>query len=662
MKAPDPKALSLTAQERDALLCAIAQLKQENRHLAGRLHHREEMLRLLYASASFRLGNTLLGPLRKGYQILTDRLALHRSQATPPTDPTPPLGASSLDAERQRNTDAAPLIRAELALLDRPSVSVILDARQATPQALAASLDSLAHQVAPDWEVCLLTDAGASPDLAGLCPPLAERPERCRVLEQKPGAAPGVLALNAAAAQTGGDWLIFLEAGDRLAPDALLGLARLLHETPEANLVYGDEDRLLPDGGLGEAFFKPDHSPERLINQNYIGPAFFIRRATFTALGGFSPDLEPAHGYDLLLRAEETAPAFGHLAQVILHRAESARPPGEDADRKAGAAIQQALTRRGEEAQVQPGPAAGLYRVRYRLKPGHKVSLLIPSNGNLTYLKPCIEGLKTYRNSTPLQVVVILNNIREPGAFAYLESQSADLDLIVCEHDIPFNFARLINYGASRAGGDYLLVYNDDVVPSHKGWLDAMMEQGQREPVGAVGAKLLFPDGRIQHAGVVLGMGGTCTHVFRLAPGNASGYFHNLDVVANLSAVTGACLLVRRERFEQVAGMNPEFATDFNDIDFCLRLAERGWRTVLTPHARLVHHESVSRGSPLATEQSRLHFTKETRLFLERWKPLVMNDPCFNRNLSLRDPNVRPKTLLDLGFESLWWAEEREPE
>jgi len=414
-----------------------------------------------------------------------------------------------------------------------------------------------------------------------------------------------------------GDYVCFVDAGDELSPDALAAIAEC-----RADVIYSDEDEIDSAGRRSSPFFKPDWSPDLLLSTNYIGRPLAVR----TKL------VHPIDDHALLLRLMREGASFARIPEVLYHRRARASEPAVS-ERQA---LERYLERASPGAYVQAGPASGYFRVRYPIAEGNRVSIIIPSGGNREMLEHNLEGIAKNTDYADYEIVVIDN------------SRGNEIKTLADFHDVryidwrgrPFNFSEICNRAAEQCGSPLLLFLNDDTEPLTPGWLRAMVELAARPEVGVVGAKLLFPNGTIQHAGVVLGLFGRSGHAFKHLPDGAPNYSHFADVIRNVSAVTGACLMIHASLFREVGGFDEvNFPVDSNDIDLCLRVRQAGFRVVYTPYALLRHYEAASK-SPA---DLRAH-PNEIAAFHRRWKEQIENDPFYNPNLTrdAEDFSIKP--------------------
>lgn len=545
--------------------------------------------------------------------------------------------------ERALAPEAHPAARrARLAgLRHTPTVSLLLPVYAPPLAALRACLDSVLAQRYPHWELCIADDASPSPQVRALIEDYARRDARIRCVF-RPHNGHIAAASNDALALARGEWVALLDHDDLLAPDALLEMVAALVEHPQWRMLYSDEDKLDAEGRRYDPYFKPDFNYTLLLGQNCIGHLAMYETALVRSVGGFQPGLDGSQDWDLALRCVERLQPqeIGHVPQVLYHWRAHAGSSAAQADAKeyataaAQRAVQAHLTRTGQSAQVEI-LAPGRLRVRRRLPaPLPQVSLIVPTRDRLDLLRPCLQGLLHDTDYPALEVIVVDNGSIEPDTLEWLAAQARDPRVRVLRQDIPFNYSALNNAAARMARGQVLGLINNDIQVIARDWLREMVGEVMRPEVGAVGAMLLYPDGRIQHAGVLLGIGGVAAHPWCGHPADSPGQMDRLRLTQEASAVTGACLLVRREAFMQVGGLDEALPVAFNDVDLCLRLRAAGYRNVWTPHAVLVHAESASRGLDTDPER-RARLQREAAFMRARWGALLDDDPAYNPNLSL---------------------------
>ncbi|WP_018914064.1 glycosyltransferase [Thiomonas sp. FB-6] len=500
------------------------------------------------------------------------------------------------------------------------------------------------------------------------------RPLRLLRIDGAGGAAASIQAADRALLDSGDSWLGLIDAEDMIAPDALFRIQHALRLHPQWQLLYTDEDGLGADGQHLNPHCKPDFNLDYLRSLPYIGGLMLVRRDLFEALGGFDPECEGAEDYDLVLRAWErlhaaglAEEAIGHIPEVLYHRR-----TGSGHTRKSvpeilamGQQVLQAhFDRLGIAAQVQGGPFPPSYRVRWPLpEPRPLVSILIPTRDQLPMLQRCIESVIEKTRYPAYEILIIDNDSGADDAMRYLatvESREAELGgrLRVIRAPGEFNFSAMNNLAARAARGEYLLLLNNDTAALHEDWLEEMMAHAVRPDVGAVGAKLLFPDGKIQHAGVILGVRGPAEHPFLGRAPEDRGYFGRAQLVQDLSAVTGACLLVRKSLYEQLGGLDEKaFKVSYNDIDLCLRVRGAGLKVVFTPYALLMHEGSASQKGQVEQkpdEAKQKRFAAERDAMYDKWLPLLARDPAYNTHLSLASTEFQLDDQAPLAWDPAW--------
>lgn len=527
----------------------------------------------------------------------------------------------------------------------QPLVSILIPTYNTDPRWLKAAIDSISRQVYRNWEICICDDASTNP---ATIEALREYERDPRIRITMAAANRGISETsNAALALARGEFVALLDHDDELTPDALAEVVLRLNANPDADVIYSDEDKLDVRGERCDPYFKPDWSPDHFLATMYSCHLMVLRREVVAGAGGFRAGYEGAQDYDLLLRVMERTPRIHHIPRILYHwrkhsqstaAAAHAKPWALDAGRLA---LEDHVRRRGLDAEVLDGGLPGLYRVRRRIQSQPLVSLIIPTAGRLKTVGgrqvdlvaqavASVIALTEYKN---YEIVLVADAAGvQPSTTAALAGSRHSV--LRFDRSGPFNFSAKINFGAAAAAGDHFVLFNDDLEVVSGEWLSAMLEYSQLPEVGAVGAKLLYPDGRLQHIGMALGVAGIAAHVFHQHPGASPGYAGSAMIVRNYSAVTGACLMTRREVFIEVGRFDEVFPIDFNDVDYCLRLRRAGYRVVYTPWARLLHHESASFGA----RRQDLDGMAEMR---RRWAGVLDNDPYYNPNLTRDFPDYR---------------------
>lgn len=524
-----------------------------------------------------------------------------------------------------------------------PTISVLVPTYETRPEHLRACLDSVLEQSYPHLELCVADDASTDPGVSSTLAEYAAADPRVRI-HQRIEHGHICHTSNDALALATGDYVALLDHDDVLARHALLRVAEAISVHPGAKLLYSDEDKLSEDGRRIDPHFKGQFNPDLLLSQAYMGHLLVARTADVRELGGFRPGFEGSQDHDLALRMSErcTAGEVVHVPHVLYHWRQSAgstaqRPSAKSYAASAGLrAVADALERRGQSARVEPAPLVPHgYRVRFALAAQPPlVSVVVPTRDAAALLRASVGTLLEKTAYPHFELIIVDNGSVLPETFAYLKEVAKDPRVRVLRDDRPFNFSALNNRAATAARGSILAFINNDVEAIHGDWLEEMVSHAVRPDIGCVGAKLLYPDDRVQHAGVITGVGGVAGHAHKYLHKDDPGYFGRAALTHNLSAVTAACLLVRRSVFDEVGGLDETLAVAFNDVDFCLRVRAAGYRNLFTPYAVLYHHESATRG-PETTDEGQRRFAAEGLFMKERWGHTLRQDPYYSPHLSL---------------------------
>lgn len=568
---------------------------------------------------------------------------VERVQQKPQPKPTP--SETAYERWRKQNeprpTDYRRMRETVTLLAYKPLISVIVPVYNTPELFLREALDSVLNQIYPHWELCIADDASPDPHVREILEEYAAKDQRIKVVFR---AENGHIAhsSNSALEQATGEFVALLDHDDALRPEALYEVAFFLNQHPEADMIYSDEDKLDVAGNRCDPFFKPEWCPDSFLTRMYTCHLGVYRRALVEQIGGFRAGYEGSQDYDLVLRLTEATDRIFHIPKVLYHWRVHESSTASSSDAKlyayeaAKKALSEALERRGELGTVEDVPDyLGFYYVRYKItKPG-KVSIIIPTRDLGETVDQCLASIFTKSSYPDYEVILIDNGSVEPYTQQVIDYwRTQEPQRFQCyRYDIPFNFSKINNYGAACATGDYLLFLNNDTEVITSDWLEAMVEQAQRPSIGAVGALLLFPDDRVQHAGVVVGIGPFAGHAFVHSPLSSPGYFGQLLSTTNYSAVTGACLMCRREVFEAVGGFEEKLAVALNDIDLCLKMREQGYYNIYTPHAMLYHYESKSRGYEDSPEKQE-RYERESEYARQKWSQVFQHDPCYSPNLT----------------------------
>ncbi|NVK42973.1 MAG: glycosyltransferase family 2 protein [Oceanospirillaceae bacterium] len=531
-------------------------------------------------------------------------------------------------------------------------ISIIVPVFNSKPMWLSELVESVLNQTYSNWQLILVDDASTSIATLNSLKSIEQLDPRINVVKR---AYNGHIckATNEGINQAKGDYVLFLDHDDLLSPYALNELASEIKKYPQAKLVYSDEDLMTEKGVRVNPHFKPDWNLDLLLSHNYITHLACYERSFLNDLNGMRIGFEGAQDYDLALRASKVLQPeeVRHIPKVLYHWRMVEGSTACDASNKSYAtraglkAVQDYLDSTGENAKACHDLQDNFYKIK-RALPSQDltpiVSIIIPTRNGLDVLKPCIDSLINTTQYQKLELVIVDNGTDDLDALEYLKyvknvysikSQGKPFTVKVIEDYGDFNFSRLINAGVNAASGEVLLLLNNDTQAIHIGWLQEMLSHALRKDIGCVGAKLLYPDDTIQHAGVILGLGGYAAHSHRGLSRYAGGYFCRAQVVQNLSAVTAACLMVRRDVFDKVDGFDENFEVAYNDVDFCLRVQAAGYRNLYTPFAELYHYESKTRGQDTC-EIKKARFDAEKARLAARWQDVIKHDPAYNPNLT----------------------------
>jgi GT2 family glycosyltransferase len=528
----------------------------------------------------------------------------------------------------------------------RPVISVVVPVFNPPPAFLDAMVKSVLAQTYPHWELCL-ADASTAPHVRPALEVFAQADRRVKVqfLPENLGIAGNS---NAARELATGEFVAFLDHDDTLAPFALYEIAAAVNANPDVEFLYSDEDKLDTAGERVEPNFKPDWSPETLRSRNYVCHLTVVRRELVERIGGFRAGFDGAQDYDLVLRATEKANRIVHIPAVLyhwrMHAASTASNKGSKnyAFENGKRALAEHLQRCGVDASVHDGPILGTYHVIYHLRSQPLVSVIIPNKDHPEVLARCVDSLarSSYAN---YEVLIVENGSTRPETHAYYTELRKQPHVRILEWSAPFNYAAVNNFAAHQANGELLLFLNNDIEAITPDWLEELVKAAVQPGVGAVGAKLYYADDTIQHAGIVVGMGGVAGHAHLNYPRTAAGHMQRLLYTQNVAAVTGACLLMPRRVFEEIGGFDEGFVLAFNDVDLCLQVLAAGYRVVWTPGAELYHLESKTRG-PEDTAEKQARFKREYDLFHAKWGTfLKAGDPYYSPHFRLDRPDFALK-------------------
>lgn len=520
-----------------------------------------------------------------------------------------------------------------------PLISILVPVYNTPEEFLKQMIQSVRKQTYGKWELCIANANPANETVAEILRISSTKDERIKVKDvpENEGIAQNT---NAALASATGDYIGLLDHDDLLTPDALYEVVKAINENDRPQVLYSDEDKVTMD--LSEHFqphMKPDYNKDLLRSNNYITHFFVADRTLVEEVGGEDGEYNGAQDYDLILKCTERAKGIAHIPRILyhwrVHKASTADNPASkmyafDAGKRA---IEDHLKRCGEIGKVSHEKDLGFYRVKYQVQGSPLISIIIPNKDQVESLDKCLESIEksSYKN---YEIIIVENNSTEDATFAYYKKIESDKIRIVYWSD-EFNYSAINNFGVKHARGDYLLLLNNDVEVITTDWLEELTANCQRKDVGIVGARLYYPDDTIQHAGIVIGIGGVAGALFVGMPRMFTGYLHKAAIQQDLSAVTAACMMVKRSVYEELGGLEEELKVAFNDVDFCLRAREKGYLVVYDPNVELYHFESKSRGMEDSKEKIR-RFQNEIEYMRSHWLELLKKgDPMYNPNLTL---------------------------
>jgi len=533
-------------------------------------------------------------------------------------------------------------IRKEIEMLHRrPIISILLPVYNTDEVWLRRCVDSVLNQLYPNWELCIADDASTLTHIRRILEEYRDGEGRIMVVFREVNGHISA-ASNSALSLATGEYVALLDHDDELTPDALYEVASLINRKPGTDVIYSDEDKIDAQGKRHSPFFKPDWSPDTFLSLMYTCHLGVYRTALVRRVGGFREGFEGSQDYDLVLRLTEHTEKICHIPRVLYHwrsipESSATSFQSKDYAQNTGLrAIQDALERRGEVAMVEPiAGLSGRYLVRYHLQNNPLISIIIPTRDLPEILGNCLRSIFQKTTYDRFEVIIVDNDSRDPETEAlfrhWRERESSRFRVVSLS--IPFNFPALINEGIRNSRGDLVLLLNNDIEVVSEEWLTEMAAQAMRLNVGAVGVKLLYPDNTVQHAGVVLGVGGIAGHSHKYFANDQPGYFDRLRVTANCAAVTGACLMVKKARFLEVGGFDEALPVAFNDVDFCIKLLKAGYYNLCLSHLMLYHHESQTRG-PEDTVEKQNRFRGEIELMEARWGDLLKKDPFYSPHLT----------------------------
>lgn len=522
-----------------------------------------------------------------------------------------------------------------------PLISIVTPTYNTQKKYLQEMIESVISQTYTNWELCIADDASTTQETINLLKEYENRYKNIKVVYRKKNGHISE-ASNSSLALASGSYIAFLDHDDTLAPNALYEMVKKLNKNNSLKLIYSDEDKIDEDSKRHKPHFKSGWNPDMFFSQNYICHFVVLKKSIVDKVNGLRVGYEGSQDFDLLLRCLEYIDykEIGRIQKVLYHwraiKGSTAYGTEEKGySHKAGLkAVRDYFHKRDINISVEDGMLPNTYKINYPIDNLPLVTLLIPTRDGYDILYKCIESIlekTTYKN---YEIIVLDNETICKKTLDYFQEINKYENITILRYPHPFNYSAINNFGVKHAKGELIGLVNNDVEVISENWLTEMVSHAMRKDIGAVGAKLYYGNGSIQHAGVILGVGGVAGHSHKYHKEDKSGYFLRLKIVQNYSAVTAACLVVKKDLYEEVDGLDEEnLKVAFNDVDFCLKLQEKGYRNLWTPYAELYHHESISRGSEDNLQKTQ-RFNKEVDYMLRRWKDILDNDTYYNENLS----------------------------
>lgn len=529
-----------------------------------------------------------------------------------------------------------------------PLISILMPVCGPKAELLVDAIDSVRKQIYPHWELCIAGNASCSRELRAILERYAFEDSRIRVAFGEQNLSIFEPSNNALELATG-SWATIFEPDSLLAESALFWIVDGINQNPDCGLIYSDEDKIDKKGRRFAPYFKCDWNVDLFYSHNMISRLAVYRTALLREIGGLNPEMDGCRDYDLALRCiEKLKPnQIFHIPRILCHERAIAEDCGHSADftslaKPDGANVLNAHFQRQSVAASAEFIGHG-YRVRYALpeKPP-LVSVIIPTRDGVHLLRPCVASILAKTTYPNFEILIVDNGSSSRSTLRYFKKLESESRVRIVRDDQPFNFSALNNTAVKSARGDLVALLNNDIEVISPDWLSEMVSHALRPGVGAVGARLWYPNETLQHGGVILGVGGAGSHSHKHLPRHQLGYFGRASLVQNFSAVTAACMVVRKEIYEEVGGLNEtELQVAFNDLDFCLRLLEAGYRNIWTPFAELYHRESATRGYE-NTPEKQARYAKEAAYLSDRWGMKRLNDPAYSPNLTLDRADFSP--------------------
>lgn len=525
----------------------------------------------------------------------------------------------------------------------RPKISIITPVLNTREEWLRSSIESVLHQIYDNWELCIADDGSDQPHIRETLNCYQQKDARIKVkyLNENQGVSG---ASNEALAMANGEFIGFLDHDDQLLPNALYEVVLMLNRNASADFIYSDEILISKRGKPVFAYFRPDFSLDYMLSHCYIVHFVVIRASILKKIGGFRAEFKVSQDYDLFLRVLSQTRNVLHIPKILYRWRQYESSTGhllkERVMESSRRALQDFADREGIKGVVWGTKNFNFFRLKRDILDRPKISIIIPTKDRIDLLKRCIESIQNRSSYDNYEIIIVDNMSQEEETAAYLDGLGKSYENCrIIKFNEKFNYSKLNNYAAEFARGEHLLFLNNDIEVLNSDWLEAMLEQSQRDEIGCVGAKLLYPDRKIQHVGVVVGWGGRAEHIYKWLHSNDIGYMGHFVSIRNYSAVTAACMMLRKSIFNEVGGFDERFEIGFGDVDLCLRVRELGYENLFTPYAELLHYESATRGRSFSFDPH----PNDTKRFIERWQEYIKGgDPYYNPNLPLDSYDILP--------------------
>ena len=638
-------------QEKNVVLLAnIAQLQERTNFLNADTQRLEQVLSRVHSKLSYRTIRGVKGSLSKIKSFFLKPLTIGKKKTAENVEIQQVTEnvhdyTAWLTCYGDLTQEALNIHKAEVAdWQNPPKIAILMPVYNPRKACLQNAIESVLQQIYVNFELCIADDASTESYVTEVLRSYQQKDQRIKVIYRQHNGHISA-ASNSALSLVEADYVALMDHDDLLTPDALFWVVKAIKQYPDAQLIYSDEDKMDLQGNRYAPYFKPDWNPELFLSHNFICHLGVYKTAKVKALGGFEPEFDGAQDYDLALRyVEDTAnEKIVHIPRILYHwrAVEGSTANGIHEKPYAEALIEKAVERALQKKQRPAEVLAhdrlpGALRVRYLLPDELPlVSIVIPTRNGFDLLRRCVESIFAKTKYKNVELIIIDNGSDDLVVLRYLQQLQEDSRVSVIRDESPFNYAALNNKAVIQAKGEIIAFLNNDLEVINDEWLDEMVSHVMHSEVGAVGAKLYYPDDTIQHAGVIVGLGGVAGHSHKHSPRDNPGFCGRLLLTQNLSAVTAACMLVRKEVFEAVGGFDEQnLSVAFNDIDLCLRIQEQGFNNVWTPYAEMYHYESASRGYE-DTPEKQERFNNEVAYMKQRWGESLLIDPAYNLNLTL---------------------------